>query len=202
MASVDEATLKNLYEDERLSAKQIADRLDVTEPTVVYWLDKYRIRKRSISEAIYQRINSSGDPFKVKMDLSFDEEKLKVAGLMLWATEGSRKSKHTVYTSNSDPNLIKLFVKFLLGICQVRKDKIRLRVLYYPNMEMSIAEVKNFWSQETGLPENQININTYTANHDYRSISRYGTATVAVSNIKLLKQMETWLKELYGKSWI
>lgn len=97
-------------------------------------------------------------------------------------------------------SIIKLFVDFLLGVCRVRQNKIRLRVLYYPNMDMSIAQVKSFWSQETGLPENQININTYTATHNYRSKSRYGTATVAVNNVKLLKQMEIWLKELYGKS--
>ncbi len=194
---MDEVTLRMLYLDERLSAKQIADRLGIPENRVVYWLDKFRIPKRALRPALYLRLNGGRDPFSIKTELSPEEEKLKVAGLLLWVTEGSLKSKDTVYTSNSDPKLIKLFANFLLTVCQVRRDKIRLRVLYYPNMDMSIAEVRSFWIQATGLPENQIKINTYTASHDFRSKSRYGTATVAVSNIKLRNQMETWLKELY-----
>jgi len=194
---MEEATLRNLYLEEGLSAKQIADKLEVPESKVVYWLRKYQIPKRSLSEAVYLRINQGGDPFEVKTELSLEEEKLKVAGLLLWVTEGSVKDKEAVYTSNSDPALISLFIEFLLRVCQVEKSKIRLRVLYYPNMDMSIDEVREFWAQVTELGEAQIKINTYQATHNYRAKSKYGTATVSVGNIKLRAQMEMWLNELY-----
>ena len=196
---MDEATLRSLYLEEGLSAKQIADRLGVPESKVVYWLRKYQIPKRSLSEAVYRRINQGGDPFNIKADLSPEEEKLKVAGLMLWVTEGSLKNKDAVYTSNSDHALIKLFVEFLLRICRVDQSKLRLGVMYYPDMDMSIDAVREFWKQVTGLPDEQINIHTYRATHDYRAKSRYGTATLAVSNIKLRAVMEQWLNELYGE---
>lgn len=195
---MDEPTLRSLYLEEGLSAKQIADRLGVPESKVVYWLRKYQIPKRSLSEAIYRRVNQGGDPFNVKIELSPEEEKLKVAGLMLWVTEGSLKNKEAVYTSNSDPALIKLFVEFLLRICQVDENKVRLSVLYYPDMDMSIDEVREFWSQVTGLAEEQISVHIYRAIHDYRAKSRYGTATVKVNNIKLRALMEQWLNELYN----
>ncbi len=196
---MEESVLRHLYLTEGLSAKQIADRLGMPEAKIVYWLRKYKIPKRSLSEAIYRRVNPNGDPFNLKTDLSPDEEKLKAAGLMLWVTEGSLKDKDEVYTSNSNPNLIKLFVEFLLRICRVEKSKIKVRVLYYPNMDLTIDEAKRFWANETGLPESQIKLNTYQAVHNYRAKSKYGTATVGVNNIKLRALMENWLNEMYNR---
>src|SRR6185503_19098480 len=124
---VEESVLRQLYLIEGLSAKQIADRLGMPEAKIVYWLRKHKIPKRSLSEAIYRRVNPNGDPFNLKTDLSPEEEKLKAAGLILWVTEGSLKGKTEVYTSNSNPNLIRLFVEFLLRICRVEKNKIKMR---------------------------------------------------------------------------
>ena len=73
-----------------------------------------------------------------------------------------------------------------------------MRVLYYPDMDMSMDEARRFWAQTTGLEEEQIRINPYQATHNYRSKSKYGTATVGVGNVKLRAQMEAWLNELYG----
>jgi hypothetical protein len=196
-AVIDQELLRQLYLEEKLSAKQIADRLRVMEAKVVYWLRKYQIPKRSLSEAIYQRINAGRDPFQVKTGLNSDEEKLKVAGLILWVTEGSLKNEDVVHTSNSEPSLIRLFAEFLLRVCGVDKTKIRLRVLYYPDMEMSREEVTQFWAETTGLDEDQIRINEYQAVHNHRLASRYGTATLSVANVKLRDQMEVWLQELY-----
>ena len=196
---MDETNLRHLYLTEGLSAKQIADRSGAPEAKIVYWLRKYKIPKRSLSEAIYQRVNPNGDPFNLKLDLSPEEEKLKVAGLMLWVTEGSLKDKDKVYTSNSNPDLIKLFVEFLLRICRVEKSKIRLRVLYYPNMDLTVDEVKKFWAGETKLPYGQIKLHTYQAIHNYRAKSKYGTGTVGISNIKLRAVMENWLNEMYNQ---
>jgi hypothetical protein len=50
---MDKATLQRLYLDEKLSARQVADNLGESEAKVVYWLNKYKIPKRSISDAIY-----------------------------------------------------------------------------------------------------------------------------------------------------
>lgn len=93
---MDKATLQRLYLDEKLSARQIADRTGESEAKVVYWLDKYGVPKRSISEAIYRRSNQDGDPFQVKTDLTPEEERLKAVGLTLWVTEGSLRDKYTV----------------------------------------------------------------------------------------------------------
>jgi hypothetical protein len=196
---LDGDVLRRLYLEEKLSAKQIADRLGIPEHKVVYWLTRHKIPKRSLSEAAYLRINLGVDPFDIKTDLNLDEEKLKAVGLILWVTEGSLKNTETVYATNSNPELVKLFVEFLLRVCRLQKHKIRIRVIYYPNMEMSVEQVRRFWSDTIKIPHSQIKIDLYTAAHNYRSASKYGTATALVGNIKLRKQMEQWLYELYGK---
>ena len=40
---IEEAALRQLYLEEKLSAKQIADQLQVAEAKVVYWLRKYSV---------------------------------------------------------------------------------------------------------------------------------------------------------------
>jgi len=196
---IEEAVLRRLYLEEKLSAKQIADQFSIPESKVIYWLDKCKIPKRSLSGAVYLRINAVIDPFDIETELTLDEERLKAIGLTLWVNEGSLKNKDTVYATNSNPALINLFVEFLLRVCRVQKSKIRIRVIYYRDMEMNVNQVRQFWSETTALPESQIKVDLYTAEHNYRSTSKYGTATALVGNIKLRQQMEQWLNELYEK---
>lgn len=194
---MDKATLQRLYLDEKLSARQIADRLGESEAKIVYWIDKYGIPKRSISEAIYNRINGAVDPFDLKTDLNLDEEKLKTAGLMIWVTEGSLKNHDQIRATNSDPALIKIFVDFLLRVCRVKPEKIALRVVYYPNMVLTLDQVIHFWAKTTGLAANQVKPEIYQREHNYSAPSKYGTATVMVGNKKLRAELEVWLYELY-----
>lgn len=151
---MEEVTLRSLYLKEGLSAKQIADRLEVPESKVVYWLRKYQIPKRSLSEAVYRRINQGGDPFDVKTELSLEEEKLKVAGLLLWVTEGSVKDKEAVYTTNSDPALISLFIEFLLRVCQIYQAAHNYRAKSkYGTATVSVGNIKLRAQMEMWLNE-------------------------------------------------
>jgi hypothetical protein len=64
-------------------------------------------------------------------------------------------------------------------------------------MDLTFDQVKQFWLEKTGFGADQIDLDIYTAQHNYRAKSKYGTATVLVGNIKLRKQMELWLEDLY-----
>ncbi len=54
-------------------------------------MDRYGIKKRNIADAVYAKSNPSGDPFKVKMILTKDEELLKYLALGLYWGEGNKK---------------------------------------------------------------------------------------------------------------
>lgn len=73
---------------------------------------------------------------------------------MLYWTEGS-KSKNTRGTifTNTDPNLMLLYITLLRKCYNIEENKFRiwLRIYYYH----SIKKVKNFWSKLLNIPLNQ-----------------------------------------------
>jgi len=64
----DAETLRYLYVVERLSTYEMAELLGVSRDTIRYWLRKYEIESRTISEAMerYPKIPFSGDPKEQK----------------------------------------------------------------------------------------------------------------------------------------
>ena len=58
----------------------------VTPATVIYWMKKYNLGRRSSSESAYVKQNPDGDPFKIKDKLTDKDRELLLSGLMLyWA---------------------------------------------------------------------------------------------------------------------
>src|SRR4051812_2004906 len=105
--------LLKLYEAEKRSVSNIAQHLKCSENKVNYWLDKYNIKKREISEAIYLKWNPDGNPFRVKIPSNLEEAKLFGLGVGLYWGEGTKRNKHSIRLGNSDPELIKKFIEFL-----------------------------------------------------------------------------------------
>lgn len=81
---IEKEFLIQLYVDQQLSAKEIADKLGSSHNRVDYYMQKYGIARRSISEAVYIRRNPTGNPFTVKTHLSQKLRQLKSLGLGLY----------------------------------------------------------------------------------------------------------------------
>ena len=52
------------------SMQDISRQLNCSVHKVVYWMDKYDVKRRTRSEATYIKANPGGDPFKIKTKLS------------------------------------------------------------------------------------------------------------------------------------
>lgn len=77
---------------------------------------------------------------------------LDLVGSILYRCEGSRSKSNIkmVEFVNSDPELIRIFIKYLLEIHNIEKDKIILRLqLHEDNNE---SESMEYWRTITGLP--------------------------------------------------
>ncbi len=90
------------------------------------------------------------------------KSQLKLAGAMLYACEGtkarnSQKEKsHWIYAielTNSKPEIIALFCKFLREILAVDSTRVRGQLFLYP--DYNIEKLKNFWSRRSGIPKRQ-----------------------------------------------
>lgn len=123
------------------------------------------------------------------------ENPLFLTGIMLYWGEGERsqKSPHVKLT-NSDPEMIRIFYKFLVEIAKIKKEKISAWLLLYPDLVDSVQ--KNFWSKAIGIPIEKFNKSIYIkGKHPSRRLS-YGVCSVQLSNRALKERLLKWL-ELY-----
>lgn len=169
--------------------EEVAKVLSVTPATVIYWMERHKLKRRSRSEGAYVKHNPHGDPFRIKKRLTSKERALLISGLMLYCGEGHRRNKHSIHLANLDHRTLKLFIEFLRNICGVDKNKISLYVQLYRSFDKS--EARDYWSKILTIPKTQIGIYTHT---DKRSKiqgqrSRFGIARIQVHNYKL----KNWL---------
>lgn len=81
---IDRLQLEKYYITEKKSVKEVSEMLGCSVNKVIYWMDKYQIIRRTISEAIYQKHNPEGDPFSIKSIYSIEHAKLLGIGLGLY----------------------------------------------------------------------------------------------------------------------
>ncbi len=193
--------LQTLYYDKKLSMWDISKVISVTPATVGYWMKKYDLKRRSISESAYVKQNPDGDPFKIKSKFTGSDKELLLCGLMLYWAEGSRRNKHTIQMANLDYRLILLFIKFLKRICGVKEEKICLNIQLY--REFDKDKTKNYWSKTLGVPKRFIAVNVHSDNRSKpdRQWSKYGIARIEVRNVKLKQWIDNSLQE-YLTKWI
>ena len=188
------------YSESRLSIGQIATKFSMPASSVVYYLDKHKVEMRSRSEAVttWYITEFAKKPFVLKRDLSQKEKSLKLAGVMLYWAEGA-KGGGTVKFVNSDPAMIKLFLRFLREVCGIYEDRLKLLIHLYPDQDA--GALKEFWSSVTGVPENNF-YRSYVhigKTGTYKNKSLYGTLAVNYSDKKLLTQIIFWIKEYQKK---
>jgi hypothetical protein len=174
------------------SMSEIALSLKCSIHKVVYWMNKYGIKKRNRSEALYIKLNPNGDPFKIKTVISPAEKLLFGLGLGIYWGEGERVSKGKVRVANTDSNLIKVFRRFLIEICQVEISRIHYYLICYKDSDLN--KVKLYWSKTLEISDKKfgkiVQI-TPRGKGSYRTKSQNGVCIIEISNIKL----KNWLMQ-------
>ena len=179
--------------------QEIADKTGIPYSTVQYYFrEKYNIPRRSWSEATYVKRNPNGDPFNIKKKLSFKETELKGLGLGLYWGEGNKLSKNSIRLGNTDPNLIKKFIEFLVKIYGVDPNKLRFGLQIFSDIEPKKA--LSFWLTE--LKEFNIKQEQFqkkiivTPSHKkgtYKNKIQHGVLMVACHNKKLKEIIDKML---------
>ena len=116
---------------------------------------------------------------------------------MLYWGEGYKRGGEVSF-SNSDPRMIKVFLRFLRHVCGVHEERLRMALHYY--QDHNPKELMTFWSEQTQIPALQFHTPYLHVRNGgtYRELSRYGTATVHYADKKLLKQILTWITDYYS----
>ncbi len=184
--SLSKTTLDNLYIIKQQSVARIANSLGCSQSRVNYWLRKYKIQKRSISEATYTLRNPKGDPF-TKVAIRTDKQNFLFGlGLGLYWGEGTKKNRNSVRLGNSDPDLIRVFIKFLESCYQIDRKRLRFGLQLFSDSDVKREEM--FWRKSLKISGEQFYKTTVTVSGrvgTYKEKTKHGVLTVYFNNTKL-----------------
>lgn len=194
--------VSELYYNKGLSARKIGEIFGRSTWNIYKFMRRNGLARRPPVETnriIFERKELS---FKIKDPLSAEDEKLKTAGVMLYWAEGhkNKNNKHggTVDFANSEPEMVKVFLKFLRIICGV--DENRLRANFYCFADQDAELLKQYWSELTKIP-----INQFTKPYIKQDFSaekagkmKHGLIHIVYSDKKLFRQITNWISEYHN----
>jgi len=176
---------------------QISALLGCSENKINYWLAKYGIAKRTISEAIYGQKNPAGDPFVYSESKSIEDGILFGLGIGLYWGEGSKKGTGGVKLANSDPRLIQKFIEFLQKCFSIDKNKIRFSLHLFN--DISSKRALDYWIEKLRVKKSQfykIVVSPPRGTGTYRHKSEYGVILLQFNNIKLKRILCTMIEKI------
>lgn len=115
-----------------------------------------------------------------------------VSAVAAYWGEGDKSRGSLVRLANTDPQMIKLFMNFLLIKCSVPKDKLRLALYIYEDLDD--IECRNYWSKHTGLDRFHKTM-VLPSRHKTKKLP-YGTCTILVANTYLKKKLLFWIDQM------
>ena len=115
-----------------------------------------------------------------------------VSAVAAYWGEGDKSGGNIVRLANTDPQMIKLFITFLLTICLVPRDKLRLALYIYEDLDD--VECRKYWSKMTGLAHFHKTM-VLPSRHKTKKLP-YGTCTILVANTYLKKKFLLWIDQM------
>lgn len=125
-----------------------------------------------------------------------------IAGIALYWGEGAKERRHGALArlDNSDPELIKLYLKWLLDVCGVAKKEIYFRISLHESAKDRLGEVKKYWLEVTGFPSGHFQKITWKKNkikkkRRYNEIGYYGLLSVGVRrSVNFNRKIQGWIE--------
>ena len=185
--------LEQNYTKKGFSAHDIAQQLGCSDSKVTYWSQKHNITKRSISDAIYLKSNPNGDPFKFKKPKSQKDVFLWGLGLGLFWGEGNKADVHAVRLGNTDPDLIKKFIEFLIVIYDIDTSKLTFGLQIFSDTPKD--EALDYWCSELSVSKDKFQKVIITKSNKkgtYKSKSLNGVLTVYFSKSPIAPALNTF----------
>ncbi len=155
---------------EGMSFNQIKALLGVSKSTLSRWLQKYPLSKnqmRTLRDWNSVRIEKFRQTMELKKTkrlaktyeksrerwLPLSARELFLAGLFLYWGEGKKGFDSSVHLNNTDPNVVKFFIYWLVKVLKIPRKKIKIDLHLYQDMDIEREIV--FWSRVLRMPRSQ-----------------------------------------------
>lgn len=182
---------------------EILREIPVAKSTLSLWFrsvnlskrQKHRLTKRKLAAARRgglarrrQRLEITKQIKKIaRLEIKkINNETLHLIGSVLYWGEGSKSKEHSpsqgVIFSNSDPQMIKVFLKWLKTCLEISDERICLNIAIHENYKGRNKAVLKYWTDITGFPigkfgkiyykKHRINSNRKNIGKDYQGLLR------------------------------
>lgn len=132
-----------------------------------------------------------------EMPAAFSNLGLKILGTALYWAEGYNATRNIFLFSNSNPDMIKVMMRFLKEVCKVPIDKIKGRVNIHPHLDIRKAE--GFWSEVTKIPKWNFNkplLAISKASKQKKDSLPLGTFNIIICDVRVISKIKGWIKGL------
>lgn len=202
---------------EQLSYSEIKKKLGVSKSTLSYWLSEFPLSEEKVlelrkknwtkGEASRERFrNAMREKREVEDRRVYDLQKEKllnlpgkaifVAGLMLYLAEGAKRKESSIVLANTDVRIIKFFIQWLNEYLGVKKDKVRMQLHLYENMD--IAREENFWLNELKIERSQLYKSSIrklkASSFSYKGSYRHGTCSLYAFGVEKRRKIMMSIK--------
>lgn len=189
--------------EKECSYSEIRKRLGVPKSTLSGWLRELPLTKERIlelqrdnlkrNEAKIERYRNTMRKRRDKKDSEvyrkykkqfhkISKDTLFATGLSLYLAEGSKTDYYTIALANTDSGILKFFIKWLNDFLRIPKEKIRVGLHLYENMD--VKRELRFWKNELGLERSQFYkpwISKFKkGSFSYKESFRHGTCKIYV----------------------
>lgn len=180
---VSKSTLSLWLKDFPLSQNRIRELRDWNQERIEHYRETRNKKREELLKEIYKK--------EQKEILPISKRDLFIGGLFLYWGEGGKTSLSDLTLSNTDPAIIKAFVRWAGKCLNFDRKKIKIRLHLY--LDMNIKKEIDFWSKALKINISQFrkpyikksNRNSIT----YKNGHGHGTCNVIIGNAILAKRV-------------
>jgi hypothetical protein len=156
---ISKSTLSGWLYNMPLSEKRIKELRDNSPVRIEHYRNTMRAKKEARLKKVYK---------KVSKDIgNFSKRDLFLAGLFLYWGEGAKSTNSSTILTNTNPAMLKFFIKWLELFGITKKD---LKAKLHLYSDMNIKQGIDFWSKELKIPKSQFR-KTYVKKTSSKSIT-------------------------------
>ena len=186
---ISKSTLSGWLHDMPLSEKRIKELRDFNPQRIERYRNTMRAKKDARLNEIYKKVSKNIGIFS-KRDLF-------LAGLFLYWGEGTKASNCSVILTNTNPTMLKFFIKWL-ELFNVKRKNLKVKLHLYS--DMNIKKSLDFWSKELRIPISQFQ-KPYIKRTSLKSVTYkngFGKGTCSV----ILNNRDIWEYIIMGLKYI
>jgi transposase-like protein len=212
---------RRLRTEEGLSVGEIATRLGVSKGTSSLWLrdieltdeQKVRLAERGHGQnegqirgslSIKEQAKSRREDYQQtgrEMAKRFGFGDYRVFCALYWA-EGN-KSRCCVGMSNTDPDMLRIFVKVLREVFESKDDDFGVSVMAHLGNGLTAEQIRDYWLNMLGLPEKcfkRFNLKSkyYPAQNKKHKRHVYGCCSVRIGSTEIVQTIYGSIQEFFG----